>query len=737
LADTEIDDIRVAESAPDADQQAEAKLRKFLRIAIERFKLAQEAEQKTRRDALDDLKFRAGEQWPSDIQTSRGLDGRPCLTINRLPPIIRQITNEQRQQRPSINVNPVGSGSDQDTAEMLQGVVRHIEVNSDAEIAYDTAFESAVTIGFGFWGIETDYLPKSFDHQEIKIRRIKNPFMVYFDPSACEPCYEDAMWAFEVKDIPKDEYKLDYPNSKAAALMDFESIGDQAPDWADKDTIRVAMYWHVEQAHRELVKTSMGDVKWADEVNPQTETVIARRKVLDRKVIKSKINAIEILEETQWPGNWIGLVPVLADDLEIDGKRHLAGIVRDAKDPQRMYNYWHSSATETIALAPRAPYLATPEQIEGHEKEWAVANNRNLVVLPYNAASSAGNAVPVPQRQQYEPPIQSMNLMLRNASDDLKSVTGVFDPSLGQQKSDQSGKAVQLLQKQSDVSNLHFTDNLSRAMRHTGRLLIDLIPKIYDSPRVQRIINPDQTVDHVIVHSGQPTEAQGLGNTQDPAIAKIYDLSEGEYDVTVSVGPSYQSKRQEAVASIMALVSAYPNVMQVAGDLLVGQMDWPMAKHIAERLKKMLPPALQDEDDTDPEMKVQQMQAQMQQMMQQHDLLVKALNETTDKLKTDYAKQQANISIANLNNQTKIAIAEITTAAQTAITRATIVADVMKELHGSAHELALQKDQQGHEQDMQATQQDHEADQADQEQQNQQDLAAQKPPAGGANGNVA
>ena len=189
MADTGIEDIKTATSSPDYDQQAEAKLRKFLRIAVERFKLAAEAEQKTRNDALDDLKFRCGDQWPSDITTNRGLDGRPCLVINRLPPIIRQVTNEQRQQRPSIVVNPVGSGSDQDTAEVLQGIIRHTEVISDAEIAYDTAFESSVTIGFGWWGIKTAFLPKSFD-QEIYITRKKNPFLIYCDPSAIEPCYE-------------------------------------------------------------------------------------------------------------------------------------------------------------------------------------------------------------------------------------------------------------------------------------------------------------------------------------------------------------------------------------------------------------------------------------------------------------------------------------------------------------------------------------------------------------------
>lgn len=713
----------VATTVDDPDRLERERVEKFIRLAVERFKLAAEAEQRTRTDALDDLRFRAGEQWPDDIETQRGLDGRPCLTINRIPPIIRQITNEQRQQRPSIVVNPVGDGADQDTAEVLQGVIRHIEVNSDGEIAYDTAFESSVTIGFGFWGIETDYLPKSFD-QEIYIRRIKNPFRVYFDPSAIEPCYEDAMYAFEIEDIPKDEYKAQYPDSRAAALVDFESVGDQAADWATKDTIRVAMYWHVEQTQRQLVKLSDGTVKWAEEVNEQTETVAARRTVLDRKVIKSKINAIEVLEETEFPSQWIGIVPVLADDIDIDGKRYLAGIVRDSKDPQRMYNYWNSSATETIALAPRAPFVGPVGAFENLENKWAMANTRNMPYLEYNPTATAGGLNPPPQRQQFEPPIQAMNLMMRTASEDLKAVTGVYDPSLGQNKSDQSGKAVQLLQKQSDVSNLHFTDNLSRAMRHTGRILLDMIPKIYDAPRVQRIINPDQSVKHVVIHAGQGDAANGLAQTQDPALQKVYDIGTGTYDVTVTVGPSYQSKRQESVASIMALVSAYPQIMSIAGDILTGNMDWPGAKQISQRLQKTLPPQLQDEDDQSPDAQLARAQQQLAQFSQQHQLLMKANQELTEMLKTKQVEQQAQIQIADLNNKTKIAVAEIQTNAQIAIERAKTVSGVWSDLHGSAHELAMQKDQQSHEEDMAVQQQGHE--------QTLQDTAPQ--PAGGANG---
>jgi hypothetical protein len=704
LPDPQAGEVRTATNAPSAEQVERIRIERFLRTALERFKLAAEAENKTRMEALDDLDFRIGHQWPDDLQTQRGLDGRPCLTINRLPPIIRQVTNEQRQQRPSINVNPVGPGSDQDTAEIFQGAIRHIEVNSDAEISYDTAFESTVTIGFGYWGIETRYVEKSFD-QEIYIRRIKNPFRVYFDPSAVEPCYEDAMWAFEVEDMPISEYKLDFPHSQAAALDDFQSIGDQAPDWATKDTIRVAMYWHVEQRQRELVKLQDGREMFADERKDTDPPITNRRMDLDRRVVKSKINAVEILEETTWPGNWIGIVPVLADDLDNDGERHLAGIVRDAKDPQRMYNYWNSSATETIALAPRAPYIGAEGQFENHEGEWANANTRNLVKLEYKPVAIGGSAAPPPQRQQYEPPIQAMNLMLMNASNDLKSVTGIYDPSLGENKRDQSGKAVQLLQKQADVSNLHFVDNMSRSIRATGRQLIDLIPKIYDAPRLQRIIEPDGKVDHVIVHSGQPEGAKGLASQQNPAMDKVYDLSAGRYDVTVSVGPSYQTKRQEAVASIMALISAYPQVMQFAGDLLTGQMDWPMAKQLSERLKKTLPPQLLDEDDSDPEAKAQRLQAQLDMAMKQHDLLAKALGEATDVIKTKQVEQAANIKIADLNSATKIAVAEITTKSQEAQLRAEITMELWKELHGTAHEAGMESLKQSHEKDMAAGEQ--------------------------------
>jgi hypothetical protein len=718
--------LKTAETPGNADTARNEQTRVFLRTAKERFQLAAEAEAKVRDAALDDLKFLAGDQWPDNIQTSRTIDGRPCLTINRLPSIKRQITNEQRQQRPSIQVNPVGSDSDVDVAEVEQGIIRHIEVISDAEIAYDTGFEMMVTGGFGFWEIITDYLDdKSFD-QEIYIKRIKNPFTIYFDPACIEPTYCDADWAFKVEDVPIFEYKRDYHDSAAAGLPDFQSIGDQAADWATKDTIRVAMYWHVEYTPVKICLLPNNTVVREGEV-PEGVQPLRTREVQERKVVCSKINAIEILEEQDWPGMWIPIIPVLGDDFDISGKRHLAGIVRDAKDPQRMYNYWVSSGTEMIALAPRAPFVGAEGQFEGHEAQWQQANTKNYAYLEYKATDVGGKPAPPPTRQTFEPPVQAITLMTRQADADLKSVVGIYDPSLGQNKTDQSGKAVQLLQKQSDISNLNFSDNLSRAIRWTGKVLLDLIPKIYDAPRIQRIIEPDGTASHVGIY----TQGNSGGLTSEElktalGVKKVYDIGTGRYDVTVSVGPSYQTKRQEAVAAQMALVSAYPQAMQIVGDLIVRNMDWPQSQEMADRLKKMLPQQLQETDQSDPEQQLQQVTQQLQQMAQQHQMLLKINNDLHQKIATDQVKQQANITIADLNNKTKIVVAEIQTQAQIAIERAKTVQGVWSDLHGSAHELALQKDQQGHEENMQ----EQAADQAQELQ-----AAAPAPQNGSANGN--
>ena len=670
--------------------------RDLLRLAHKRFRLCEEAEASIRAQAMDDLKFRIGEQWPDDIKTSRTNDGRPCLTMNRLPQFIRVVTNEQRQQRPAIVVNPVGSGADTDTALVISGMIRHIELQSDSEIAYDHGFDCMVTGGFGYWRIETEYVDQNSFDQEIKIKRIKNPFSIYYDPDSSEPDYSDARFCFIVDDMPRTTYRLKYPNSVMASLVEFDTIGNAPPSWASKELIRIAEYIHVEEEVKTLYLYTDGGTS---EKKQEGREIRSTRKVTERKVISTIINALEVIEEQEWPGQWIPIIPVLGDDLTIGSNRHLAGMVRNAKDPQRQYNFMCSAATEAIALAPKAPFVGAEGQFENHEGQWGQANVRNFAYLEYKPVSVAGQPVPPPQRMAVEPPIQAMMLMVRQADNDLKSTTGIYDASLGQQGPEQSGRAILMRQKQGDIATLNYSDNLSRSIRFTGRQLLDLIPKIYDAPRVQRIINPDGSTQYIGVFNSVKSQLGQTAATQmimgqaprvseNEAIKSIYDVGVGRYDVTLSVGPGYQSKRQETAQSMMALIQAYPNIMQFVGDLLVKNMDWPGAPEIAQRLRKMLPPQLQDQAG-DMASQLAMAQSQVQQLSQQHDMLAKALHQATDVINTRQVEAQNKYQIALLQEQTKIVVAELNARVDEAKSRADRELAQLEKMHDAAHERAM------------------------------------------------
>lgn len=593
-----------------------------------RFTLAEEAETEIRRLALDDLEFRSGKQWADNIEQDRNRDGRPCLVINRLPQFINQITNDQRQNRPAIKVHPVDDVADVETAKVIQGLIRHIEYNSNAETAYDTAFESAAMGGFGYFRIITDFVsPDSFD-QEILIKRIRNPLSVFFDPYAQEPDGSDANWAFIVDDYSKDKYRSEFPDSELASPeSDWRSIGNASPGWVKDDNAQVAEYFYKEMQEATLHLLSTGETvrdadlqgRLADAAAANIQVNVVRSRQTRIPVIKwVKINGIEILEQTEWLGSYIPIIPVYGAELYVNGKRILESVIRHAKDPQRMFNYWKSAETEAIALAPRAPFIMAEGQDEGFEEMWATANRRNHSSLKYRPTTVAGQPLPPPQRQSFEPAVQAISQASMMAADDLKATTGIYDTALGNQSQDTSGIAIQRRNNQSQTSNFHFIDNLTRSLRHTGRILVDLIPKIYDTARTARIVKEDG--DQKVVKINQPHEDENGKQV-------IYSLDVGTYDVTVDTGPSFASRRQEAAASMLSLSSSMPQIMQSAADLIVKNMDWPGAQDIADRLKKLLPPQLQDDGkqkDIPP-----QVQAQMQQMQQMIQQLSQHLNEKT------------------------------------------------------------------------------------------------------------
>lgn len=704
-------EVRRASASSDEEVKAAKNAeREFLSLAMGRWRASSEHEAEMRRDMLDDFKFSIGDQWSPELKTQRMADGRPCLTMDHIDQAIKQITNEQRQQRISPQVNPVGDGATRKVADILQGAIRHVEVISEAEIAYDVAFDHVVRAGKGWILVLPDYLPGDTFDQDVFIRMVKNPFTVYDDPASIEPDGTDADFRFQVVDMPMHEYKRTYKDSEMASLTEFTSIGDMPTEWASKDAVRVADYYWFDYKEKSICLLKDGTVVPEAELTLEQEPFVVRKRTAEVKVVMhSKINGIERLEPDKViPGDNLPLIPVYGDDLVVDNKRVVRGITRNAKDPQRMYNYQCSAATEQVALAPKAPFIGAKGQFKSGETQWKQLNQRNFPYLEYDPVAVGNTQAPPPQRNAVEPPIMATAKLIQLADNDIKASMGIYDASLGQRGPEQSGRAILARQKQGDIATMHYSDNLARSVRQVGRTIIGQVRVVYDAPRLMRVVNPDMTVRHFGVYNSK------AGNKEDyspesalkylqglmPEIEEAFDIGAGQYDIAMSTGPNYNTKRAEAVESIMALVGQYPQLMQVAGDLLVANMDWPYADQIAKRLKKTLPPNLLDEDDKSPEAQVAGLQQKLNELGQQHQLLTQALEQANEVIKTKQVEAQnkerletiaaeLKVRLALIDKETKLAVAEIGTKAQDKIMRDKIVADVFKQVSDHAHELGM------------------------------------------------
>jgi hypothetical protein len=677
--------------------------------ALDRFALAAEADHEWRAACLSDLEFSIGEQWDLGIRTGRERNGKPCLTMDQIQQSVRLVGNQYRQQPPSITVDPVGNGADTDTGDILQGIIRHIETNCDAQTAYENCHEGVVRCGFDSLRMRTEYVDDDSDRQEIIIEKIRNQFNVFWQPGVPQ---NKAKWAFIIDDMPVDAYKSEFPESRLASADDFTSVGNAPAAWVSKETIRVAEYFTVEEVTRSGKRSK-------------------------NKVVWRKINAYEELEKSETlPGSSIPIFTAYGDDLDVNGKRYVAGLVRNAKGAQQMYNYTSSKAVEAMVLAPSAPWLVVEGQISGREKEWERANSGDIAVLQYKPIDVAGKPAGPPQRNNVEPPIQQFMLMIQQESLDLKAAMGIYDPSLGQRRGDESGSAIQKLQSQGNVATLNFADNMTRMMKRLGRSELEWIREVYDVPQVQRIINPDGTNKQVITHNG-PDQADAAKKLADKEqIKNIYDIGVGRYDAVITVGPTYQSKRQEAVSTqINLLKSLPPQIVPSLIDLVVRNMDIPQSQEMADRLKKLLPPQLQDGDESDPQVQVGKLQAQVQQLGQQHQQLTQALEHSNQIIQTKQVEQQGKVQIAQVQEMSRQEIVKMQEATKMAVAQINASKDANQSyadremqqyelLHNAAHDIGMQKDQQAHEAQQNAQQQatDAQSQQSDQqaEQQSQQ-----------------
>lgn len=633
--------------------------------ALEEFQLSEDAEAENRKQWLDDVKFaRLGEQWPDGVKRQRELEGRPCLTINRLPAMVRSVLNDARQNKPSIKVHPVDSGAKRETAEILNGLIRNIEYTSSADVAYDTALDHAVTGGFGYFRITADYACDDEFDMDIGIERIANPLTVYGDENST--CADSSDWnkAFTTDLYTEEAFEKRW---KGAEKSNWESDYKDMPNgWRDGELIRVAEWWERKEVPAKLLKLSDGMILYEPEylrikeiLDAQGITIIGDRPTRTYKVTQRIMTGAEVLETNDWAGKYIPIIPVYGDEINMEGKRHWISLVRWAKDPQQMFNYWRTASTELVALAPKTPFIGPKGAFNSDQSKWATANAVSHPYIEYDGG------IP-PQRQAFAgPPAGALQEAL-NASDDMKSVMGIYDAALGARSNETSGRAILQRQRESDTATFNYIDNLSRAIKHAGRVIVDLIPKVYSAPRIIRVIHEDGTNESVPINKPfipdeqkSPESQQYQAGKQQETVdglTKIYDVTTGKYDVTCEVGPSFSTKREEAANQMLELGKMFPPMMQVAGDLLVKNLDWPGADDIADRLKAMLPPQLQGKSP-----QVMQMQQQMQQMDQQAKQAIgqlqQNLQQLQQELQTAKSKEQADF-IDNQIQQHKLEIDE-------------------------------------------------------------------------------
>lgn len=744
--------------------------KKLLELAHEHFAEAEEANGEAREQFEEDLRIFDGSGiWPERLRQAREGDpkgARPCLNISDLGPRVHQVTNDFRQNRPAIKIRPVDDKADIGTAEVFNGLARHIEQQSDADIAYETGNFYQSVAGYGYFRMVEEYYEGA---RELLIKPVFNPLSVFMDPYAMDPVGSDARYCFIVEDIPRATFAREYPGVDTQGWE--ADVGGSPDGWVTDECVRVAEWFQIETKKQNRIKTAQGEMSeddyWTRAKDSGEKPEVMGTYENKRTVCMwRKLVGTKILKEVELPLCYIPVFRMAGENYVVNGRRVFKGIVRDSRDAVRMVSYSFSSFVEAVSLQPKAPFVGAAGQFDGYEAEWAAANSDNLAYLEYNPVDLNGQPAPPPRREA--PPLASQGLMqaIVLAKDALKDTSGMGAASLGQKGNETSGKAILARQREGDVSTFHLMDNAAKAVRHCGRVLVQWAPKVYDARMVARIIGEDGEAEHAYLDPTQP-EAMRKVQGADGSIKTIYNLQVGRYDVIAAVGPSYSTRRVEMVETMNQLFQSQPGLVPIVGDIFLKNQDMPGAEQMAKRLKAMLPPqaaqadAEEDQQPIPPEAQAQMQQLQMQleegrsivqELMQENDQLkaektakdaeiqakIYAENEATQRTKI---QSLASITVAEMNNETKELIAGM----QHALTQAQMV----NEQQNQFIEKLMQMQQVEHSQSLDIANTQHSqgmdlrnADNAEQQQQfsqqqamEQQAMAAeqaqQKPPAGG------
>lgn len=626
---------------------------KIIAEAKRRFTQCEAWEKDFRTLFLEDLKFANADsdnhyQWPNQIRQDRQVDSRPILTINKTRQHNLQIINDSKQNTPSIKVHAMGDGATYQAAQVFEGIMRHIEYISHADVAYDTATTFQVEAGIGYFRVVTDYVGDDTFDQEIYIRRIKDPLTIYLDPDIDELDGSDARFAFVFDSMPRDEFEKAYPKYKDKAGQVALDNGDT---WINKDHIRVAEYFRKVSKTDKLLSftdptTGQMLTKRASKIPEDLKKTIIDDPETQHRIINDDqiewflIIGDEVAEKREWLGKYIPIVRVIGEETIIEGILDRKGHTRALKDPQRMYNYFSSAAVEQVALQSKSPYITPAQAIEGNETYWASANTVNHAILPYNHRDDDGNEIPMPQRA--EPPVSSTGYLqaMQTAQAEMMMVSGQYEANFGQKSNERSGKAIDERQRQGDTATYHFIDNLAIAIRYCGRIVLDLIPKIYDTPRILRILAEDGEPTAVELDPNAMQSYFEVAKAHGDQVRRIFNPNVGRYEVEVDVGPGYATKREEAFNAFSQIAAQNPALMNIVGDLLFKSADFPGAEDLAERLRRMVPPQALGEG---PSAQEQALTAQLQQAQGMMTKLMQQLSE--ERLKLKGKEQQKDIDV--------------------------------------------------------------------------------------------
>jgi hypothetical protein len=621
--------------------KANAKNDDIVKEAQDRFERCKTYEFNARHRFIEDLKFANADsdnqfQWPDTIRKSRELDQQPCLTINKTRQHCLQITNDARQNKPGIGVRATGDGATSEAASAISGIMRFIEYHSNAQATYDHATSFQVQAGIGYWRVTTDYADDDTFDQDIFIKPIHDPLAVYIDPDAREIDKSDMWYAIIFEDMPHDKFDSKYPGKR-------ETVGERplkgGTDWLEPDHIRVAEYFRKVEEKDTLVMLPSGQTVHMSQLEGQLkDDVLADPTNRFRDVMVSKITwyliaGDKIIQEETWPGKYIPIVPLIGEETVIDGKLDRKGHTRALKDPQRMYNYWSSVAVEFGALQSKTPYLAPMAAIDSHIKYWENANRVNHAFLPYNAWDEDGRQLPPPQRQ--EPPVAAPVAMtgMEVAQKEMMLVSGQHESEMGEPSNERSAKAISKRQRQGDNATYHYIDNLAIAIRHTGRIILDLIPHIYDTERVLMILAEDGTSYELKVDpEAQEVYAEKQDHNTEVA-ERVLNPKVGKYEVQAAVGPAYATRREEAFDAFTLILTQAPQLAEIIGDILFKAGDFPMADEAAARLRRMVPREALGLGPT-------QQEQELQQQIEQLNSVLKIMMEELGKKEMALARQE-------------------------------------------------------------------------------------------------